>query len=66
MIFAINFVSRNGYTYKLFNNVSNDVQAEGKGKVNITNTVELYFDTILFEGLKCIGFFINSITVFDH
>ena len=50
-------MNRNGYIHELFNNIFNDVQAEGKGKINITTTLELYFDTMLVEGLKCICFF---------
>ena len=57
MIFAINFVNRNGYIHELFKSIFNGVQAEGKGKINITTTLELYFDTMLVEGLKFICFF---------
>ena len=45
VIFGIFFVTMNGHTYKLFKNILNDVQIEGKGEI-------VHFDTISVEGQK--------------
>ena len=44
----------NGHRYELFKNTLNDVQAKGKGEINMDLHLlqKLYFDTISVEGLK--------------
>ena len=34
VIFALIYVTMNEHTYKLFKNIFNDVQTEGKGEIN--------------------------------
>ena len=68
VIFAIIFQTMNGHRYKLFENILNDVQTEGKGKINTVlhnYSKILYFDTtfcISVYGIKNIDT-INFITV---